>query len=389
MILTQKMFLENAASVSHQGGIQHVEHPSDRVFDGKPAAAHAIKTLEGAAKGSTPITRKIDDRMSVQVHRDAKGRVGVKYKGPGAHYNYSEEDIDKQHGHKPYVAAPLKAILNHVGKVLPHREGEYQGGFLSTPEHRTLSKGRIRHQPNTIEYSVSEDSQEGQKLKKSKVSMVIHSELKGSHREAHPILDTSEFHQHPDVHLMSHVVGHEEQHNIDPVAKRQVLSHLDKAKKLMATHDFKHLGGHEDKLRSYINSTVSSGATPSVEGYRRHLINHHQKKIDAVKRQSTKDEKAAQRDADLAHVDQNKKAFIKTLNLHGHVQAATNLLSRALAKSAHGGYGHAIEGKETGPEGFVSNGLKIVDRGEGGFSQANRARSAILKASPKLAKMVS
>ena len=370
------------------GGIQHIEHPSDRLFDGHHAAAHAIKTIEGATKGSTPVTRKIDDKMSVQMHRDAKGKIGVKYKGAGAHYNYSEEDIDKQHGHKPYVATPLKAILAHVGKVLPHREGEYQGGVLSTPEQRTISKGRISHTPNTIQYSVPEDSKEGQKLKKSKVSMVIHSELKGPNREAHPILDNSEFHEHPDLHLMNHVVGHEEQHNVDPVSKRQVLGHLNKAKKLMATHDLKHTQGHEQTLRSYINSTVTSGDTPSVEGYRKHLIGHHQKKIDAVKLQKTKDEKAAQRDSAVAHVDTNKKQLIKTLKVHGHVQAATNLLSRALAKSAHGGYGHAIEGKETGPEGFVAGGLKIVDRGEGGFTAANRARSAILKASRTLGKKV-
>jgi len=370
------------------GGIQHIEHPSDRIFDGHHAAAHAIKTIEGAAKGSTPVTRKIDDKMSVQMHRDAKGKVGVKYKGAGAHYNYSEADIDKQHGHKPYVATPLKAILAHVGKVLPHREGEYQGGVLSTPEQRTISKGRISYTPNTIQYSVPEDSKEGQKLKKSKVSMVIHSELKGPNREAHPILDNSEFHEHPDVHLMNHVVGHEEQHSIDPVSKRQVLGHLNTAKKLMAKHDLKHTQGHEQTLRSYINSTVTSGDTPSVEGYRKHLINHHQKKIDAVKLQKTKDEKAAQKDSAVAHVDTNKKQLIKTLKVHGHVQAATNLLSRALAKSAHGGYGHAIEGKETGPEGFVAGGLKIVDRGEGGFTAANRARSAILKASRTLGKKV-
>lgn len=381
-------FKEYLKEDTSAGGIQHVEHPSDRTFDGKEAAHHAVKTLEGAAKGSTPITRKVDDRMSFQVHRDKAGKVGVKYKGAGSHYNYSEEDIDKQHGHKPYLAAPLKAILHHVGKTLPHREGEYQGGFMSTPEQRTISKGRIRHTPNTIEYSVPEDSREGQKLKKSKVSVVVHSELKGPHREAHPILDTTEFHEHPDIHVMPHVVSHEEQHNIDPVAKRQVMKHLDSAKKLMAGHDYKHLAGHENTLRSYINSTVTSGATPSVEGYRKHLVGVHQKKIDAVKLQKTKDTKAAERDAAIAHVDKNKEAFRKSLKIHGHVQAATNLLSRALAKSAHGGYGHAIEGKETGPEGFVAGGLKVVDRGEGGFTAANRARSAILKASRTLGKKV-
>jgi Family of unknown function (DUF6267) len=383
-----KRFISFITEAADSGGIQHIEHPSDRTFDGPEAAKHALETLRGAASGQTPITRKIDDKMSYQVMRDNKGRVGVKYKGGGSQYNFTPEDVDRQHGHKPYLAHPLKLLLEHLPKVLPKREGEWQGGYMSDPSQRTISKGRISHTPNTIEYSVPTDTQEGKKLKNSKVSTVIHSELTGPNREAHPILDNHEFREHPDVHLLSHLVSHEEQHSIDPVTKRQAMAHLDQAEKLMKNHSYDHHSGHEQTLRSYINSTVSSGEKPSVEGYKNHLMQQHQKKIDSVKMQKTKDTKAAERDAALAHVEKNKKAFDKSLKIHGHVQAATNLLARGLGKSAHGGYGHAIDGKPTGPEGFVAGGLKIVDRGEGGFSAANRARSAILKASRTLGKKV-
>jgi hypothetical protein len=387
MMINFLSFLSEA--VEHVGGIQHIEHPSDRTFDGKDAAQHAVNTLRGAARGSSPISRKIDDKMSYNVIKTPDGRVGVKYKGAGSHYNFTPEDVDTQHGHKPYLAHPLKLLLEHLPKVLPDRPGEYQGGYMSDPSMRTISNGRISHQPNTIEYSVPTDTKEGQKLRNSKVSTVIHSELTGPNREAHPVTDLSEFKEHPDVHMVSHLVSHDEQHGIDPVAKRQALSHLDRAEKLMKNHTYDHLSGHEIPLRTYINSTVSSGEEPTVEGYKAHLARSHQKKIDAVKMQKTKDAKTAERDAALKHVEENAKSFDKSLKIHGHVQQATNILARALSKTAHGGYGHAIEGKETGPEGFVSGGLKIVDRGEGGFSQANRARSAILRASPKLTKMVS
>ena len=387
MMINFLSFLSEA--VEHVGGIQHIEHPSDRTFDGKDAAQHAVNTLRSAATGSSPISRKIDDKMSYNVIKTPDGRVGVKYKGAGSHYNFTPEDVDTQHGHKPYLAHPLKLLLEHLPKVLPDRPGEYQGGYMSDPSMRTISNGRISHQPNTIEYSVPTDTKEGQKLRNSKVSTVIHSELTGPNREAHPVTDLSEFKEHPDVHMVSHLVSHDEQHGIDPVAKRQALSHLDRAEKLMKNHTYDHLSGHEIPLRTYINSTVSSGEEPTVEGYKAHLARSHQKKIDAVKMQKTKDAKTAERDAALKHVEENAKSFDKSLKIHGHVQQATNILARALSKTAHGGYGHAIEGKETGPEGFVSGGLKIVDRGEGGFSQANRARSAILRASPKLTKMVS
>ena len=370
------------------GGIQHIEHPSDRTFDGEEATKHAIDTLRGATKGSVSLSRKIDDKMSYQVKRDASGKVGVKYKGPGAHYNYSNEDIDTQHGHKPYLAHPLKQLLEHLPKVLPKRAGEYQGGYMSSSADRKIVNGRISHKPNTIEYSVPTDTEEGKKLQNSKVSTVIHSELKGPDREASSITDTSEFRQHPDVHQVSPIVSHEEQHSVDPVTKRQVLKHLDQADKHTKTHSSEHLAGHENTLRTYINSTVRNNEKPSVEGYSAHLTAHHQKLINSVKQDKTKQAKTATMKATLAHVKGNKKAFDKSLQIHGHVQAATNLLARGLSKTAHGGYHHSIEGQETGPEGFVASGLKVVDRGESGFSRANLARSAILKASPKLAKKV-
>jgi hypothetical protein len=370
------------------GGIQHIEHPSDRTFDGEGATKHAIDTLRGATKGSVSLSRKIDDKLSYQVKRDASGKVGVKYKGPGSHYNYSNEDIDTQHGHKPYLAHPLKQLLEHLPKVLPKRAGEYQGGYMSSSADRKILNGRISHKPNTIEYSVPTDTEEGKKLQNSKVSTVIHSELKGPDREASSITDTSEFRQHPDVHQVSPIVSHDEQHSVDPVTKRQVLKHLDQADKLSKNHSSEHLAGHENTLRTYINSTVRNNEKPSVEGYSTHLTAHHQKLIDAVKQDKTKQTKTATMKATLSHVKGNKKAFDKSLQIHGHVQAATNLLARGLSKTAHGGYHHAIEGQETGPEGFVASGLKVVDRGESGFSRANLARSAILKASPKLAKKV-
>lgn len=370
------------------GGIQHIEHPSDRTFDGEGATKHAIDTLRGATKGSVSLSRKIDDKMSYQVKRDASGKVGVKYKGPGSHYNYSNEDIDTQHGHKPYLAYPLKQLLEHLPKVLPKRAGEYQGGYMSSSADRKIVNGRISHKPNTIEYSVPTDTEEGKKLQNSKVSTVIHSELKGPDREASSITDTSEFRQHPDVHQVSPIVSHDEQHSVSPITKRQVLKHLDQADKLSKNHSSEHLAGHENTLRTYINSTVRNNEKPSVEGYSTHLTAHHQKLIDAVKLDKTKQAKTATMKAALAHLKGNKKSFDRSFKIHGHVQAATNLLARGLSKTAHGGYHHAIEGQETGPEGFVASGLKVVDRGESGFSRANLARSAILKASPKLAKKV-
>ena len=371
-------FTQFITEATHTGGIAHIEHPSDRSFDSQEAAHHALETLRGVARGKTPSTRKIDDRMSFHVIRTPDGKIGVKYKGAGSHYNYSAADIEKQHGHKPYLVGPLKALHAHLGKVIPKTPGEYQGGYMSEPSGRSEYSTHISHAPNTIEYRAEAGSEEAKKLKRSKVSVTIHTELKGPERTAHPITDMSHFQSHPDVHMVQHLVSDKER-KLPSAVSSQATEHLDAAEKLMKGHTYDHLSGHETHLRTYINRTVSSGEKPSVEGYRKHLQTAHQKLIDAVKTPAAKERKTATMNTHLSQVDANKKHFQKSFQIHHHLQQATNHLARGLDRAGGGGFSTHINGAAAGGEGYVAHGLKVVDRE--GFSKANRERSAILRAS--------
>ena len=356
-------------------GIQHLPHPAESAFNTKKSAVGgALSKLHSVISGRAPITKKIDDKMSFQVIKDEKGKVGVKYKGPGAQYNFSHEDIKKQYANKPYVAGPLMNILNHVHKVLPDRAGEYQGGYLSAPENRTEEDGHIGHQPNTIGYSVPKSSPEGKKLAKSRVSLVIHSELDKA-GSASPI-EHSEFKDHPDVHLMNHSVSPEER-KISPEAKRKALEHIAAAKKLASEHSHDHHEGHDETLNRYANSTIDTGEKPSAKGYAKFLEKYHQKRIDSVKTEKAKNQKTEEMKAAINHVNDNLGKFDRTFDVHHHIQKATYAVADALSKTAHGGYRHHIDGQEAAGEGFVSNGIKLVPRK---FTEANRKRSAALKA---------
>jgi hypothetical protein len=353
------------------GGILHLEHPADRTFDGKHATEHALKTLKSVAAGDSPVVRKIDDKVSFQAIRTPEGKVGVKYKGTGSKYNFSAQQIQSQHGHKPYLTHPLKAVLAHIGKVLPDRPGEYQGGFMSTPDQRAHHDGEISHTPNTVQYSAPKDSEEGKKLAKSKVSMAVYSELKGPERTAHPILSQKEFKDNPEVHLVKHTLSSDER-KISAGDKKEVGAHINAAEELLKDHSHEHHAGHEATLRTYINKTVTSGDTPSTEGYRKHLSDWHDKQIEKVKMEKTKTAKRADKSAALTHVDKNKTAFDKTFAIHNHVQQATNKLADALDKSGGGGFRSRIGGADSGGEGYVAGGtqpLKIVNRTK--FSRAN------------------
>lgn len=374
-MLNFKSFLKEEKKPT--AGIAHIEHPSDRSFDGADAAQHALSTLRGVSAGTVPITRKIDDKMSFHAIRRDDGSVGVKYKGSGSHYNFSEKDVDEQHGHKPYLAGPLKGLLNHIGKVLPKEPGEYQGGYMSEPHTREMKSGQVSHTPNTIEYRTPATSAEGKKLRQSKVSAVIHTKLVGADKSPQPITSMDGFDSHPDFHQVSHVVSAEHR-KVNPAHKKKADAHIDAAEELMKDHDYSHLDGHEIHLRTYINRNVSSGDTPTVEGYKKHLYDALNKKVDAVKTDAAKQRHAATRDASVAHVEKNKAAFDKSLKIHQNLQQATNILARSLDDHGAGGFTTHINDNPAGGEGYVANGIKIVDRE--GFSKANRERSEILRA---------
>jgi len=363
-----------------KGGIQHLEHPSDTSFDSRDSTHHAIKTLTNVLNRQGDMTRKIDDKMSFQAIRTEDGKVGVKYKGAGAKYNFSQEDIEAQHGHKPYLVKALSPLLQHMHKVLPERTGEWQGGFMSTPETREEKNGKISHTPNTISYSSPTDHPEGKALKDSKVSMVIHSELKGPDRQAHPVTSTSEFSSHPDVHLVNHVVK-DEHRMLHPEDHAEVSQHLNAARSIMKGHAWDHTSGHEGDLRTYMNSTVRAEQEANTDGYKKHIEQKYNKSIEKLKTDRGKQNKEIRKQVALKHIDDNKGLFDQTFKLHGHIQKATNTLAKALDNNASHGVSTSIGGVDSGGEGYVAGGIKVVDRE--GFSRANAARSAILKAGKK------
>jgi len=356
-------------------GILHLPHPSESAFASrKGAVGSTLSKIQGVISGRAPLTRKIDDRMSFQVIRTPEGKVGVKYKGTGATYNFSSEDIKKQHSEKPYIAGPLMNTLKHIHKVLPEGPGEYQGGYLSALEDRTEEDGKIGHKPNTIRYSIDKNSPEGKKLAKAPLSIVLHSRI-AEDGSVTPIGE-GELKEHPDVHLMSHLVSTDER-RLSPEAKRKALEHIAAAKNLSKDHSHGHHEGHEETLVRYANSTVDSGEKPSAKGYTKFLQQDHQKKIDKVKTEKAKTQKAETMRAAINHVNDNLEKFDRTFDVHHHIHQATQAVANALSKTAHGGYSHHIDGQEAAGEGFVSGGMKFVPRA---FTEANRKRSAELKA---------
>lgn len=318
------------------GTIGHLEHVADRAYDGSHSAKLAALQLHKAAKGTIKHhTEKHDDAMSFVAHRRKDGRVGVKYKGASAEYNYSHQDIIKQHGHKPYLANKMHHLLRHLHKVLPKREGTWQGGYMSSRSERHDNS----QTPNTLTYHHDTDPKFG----KSKLSVTLHTDLSSGHPRP---ADSSEFHHHPDVHVMQHEVR---DRTLSDSVSKKIHRHVKAAHEILKGLDHSKHKGHEKTLRQYTNHAVRNKLKKSAEGYRNFLHERNE------------GEKAS-------HVQSNPEHFNKLFKAHEHLQTAAD----TMAKHVRGNYRTSIDGKPSSGEGYVigKNRLsKAVPRED--FSAAN------------------
>jgi len=166
--------------------------------------------------------------------------------------------------------------------------------------------------------------------------------------------------------------------HLTPQQDKAVEQHIKKAEDIHnklpeGHHDI--IGKHDEHLSTYINKTVRTGEKPSTAGLRAHIEQRMGNEVDKVKTDKAKAIKTANMNAALAHHDTYESHFAKALQIHYHVQAAKDILTRGLhkAQETSNPMQQSIEGKKTDPEGYVVQHegqiTKMVNRGE--FARAN------------------
>jgi hypothetical protein len=395
-MLQFKSFLKEEAESTQ---LKHITHPEDRpLFHGHAGFEHAHAALmqahahmKSGAKSSN-LTMKYDGAPSIVFgHHPKTGKFFVATKSAfnkNPKINHTEADIDKNHGHAPGLASKLKTALKHLPKVTP-KKGVFQGDLMHTQEDHRLheevlnEEQKVSFTPNTITYTAHGD--QAKKIAKSKVGVVVHQQYHGSDissMKVSPHPDVSHFKEHPDVHL------HGAEHDTSKVThsahnEAEFHKHMAAAKEIHDTHGHamynaihpKHSGdsGH---LATYVNKTVRHDEVPSVQGFKQHLKDVHEKAASKVKTEKSKSEKTGEGNSQIAHVEQHKEHYSNLLSQHHHLAQAKNALVRSL-ETHEGGYEHHIAGKKSKPEGFVVNvkhegkeePSKLVNRGE--FAKAN------------------
>lgn len=388
--ITEEFLTEAAAS---EEKLTHLEHNEDHVMHGGVEGFnHAVNNLNAV---HNKLLGKNED-VDVQVKHDGSpsivfgrhpetGKFFVASKSAfnaTPKINYSDEDIEANHGHAPGLVTKLKSALKHLPKVTP-KTGVFQGDIMYTRDKKQddvqSESGQHHFTPNTITYSTPADSEEGKKIDKAKLGVLVHTAYHGpsfDKLKAEYTPDKSGFGSHSDVHLFDNSQDFSKT-TYTPKQQAEFQGHLDAAEEAYRNAPkgtFEHTVPHEEHLKTYINQTVRQGTDPTVEGYKEHVKGKFQKEMDKRKTDKAKAQWADAIEKHTGHVDSNYGSFESALEMHKHLQGAKDTLVHALA--SHQRYDHSIGGAKAKPEGYVivrnNRPSKFVDRAE--FSKANFGR---------------
>ena len=185
------------------------------------------------------------------------------------------------------------------------------------------------------------------------------------------------FGKHPDVHMLD--VGNPGS-SISPSQSANFAKHMAAAEelhnRLKGGDGYSASEPHTDHLKTYINKTVRTGETPSVEGFKQHLTDVHTKAIGKYKTAAKKEQVQQDLQNAHSHIDAHHSHIENILKLHHHLQAAKDELVHAFSASPN--YQHNVGGTQVKPEGHVvvlnNRPTKLVDRAE--FSRLNFEKNA-------------
>lgn len=391
-MLSFKSFLIEETKQSSE--LKHIHHAEDRpLMHGHAGFEHAHEALMKAhahmigGNKSSNLTMKYDGSPSIVFgHHPSNGKFFVATKSAfnkNPKINHTEADINKNHGHAPGLARTLKHALKHLPKVTP-KTGVFQGDLMHHQDSGKINEsyitesksGKVSFTPNTITYTAKGD--EANKIKRSKVGVVVHTQYGDDLKSSTPHVDMSKFKEHPDVHI------HGAEHDTSKVKhsaenEKHFQKHMAAAKEIHDTHGHKMYdavhpkhNGEAGHLLTYINKTVRHDEVPSVKGFKEHIQSIHSNMASKVKTEKSKSEKVKEGSSQIDHVEKNKSHYGNLFAMHHHLHQAKNSLVKSL-ETHEGHYEHHIAGKKSKPEGFVvhhnNEPTKLVNRAE--FAKQN------------------
>ena len=387
----------------------HLEHLEDSILlDGEQGANDAFMFLDelarvftGVQKNNFKITTKWDGAPAVfcGIYPGTdKFFVGTKSVfNVNAKINFTEQDVDHNHGSSPGLAVKLKDCLKYLPEL--GIEGVAQGDLLFTDDKekkKINGTDCIIFQPNTITYCIPKEDDLYDKASKAKVGVVFHTSYKGTDigsMNASFGYDVSKLKDSSNVLVLSAETGQlgkdvlltekekgslQKLKSISTTSLKSASSFLDEVADQIKSKDQLVIG---TRLKIFFNKYVREGKKlPSdkvfVKEFQEYFETEVRKAADKLKTPKGKAQKLNKLYAGLDTIKDKEKALKSTVNLYSALQSAKELFIRKLETGERfGTYLRTENGyKITAPEGYVaiqegSNAVKLVDRLS--FSVAN------------------
>jgi hypothetical protein len=388
-----------------EGVLNHLTHLEELILTKKKYGVdlavtfikELLKTFQGHSDKNVFTTVKYDGAPAVITgYNPENNQFFISTKSLGnvePKINYTNEDIDRNHGNAPGLVKKLKLGLQYLPAVI--KSGIYQGDFMFDSDSLgTFAKDGVNYvtfKPNTITYAVPDHTSEGERIKRAKVGVVLHTEYTGpslTNLRKKFGVSVSNFPKSNDVWLedalfkdLSGTVtltNEEVQHIItllDSIESSKNVTKWDQVPDVIYTG-----------LNTFINVLIReqrfvTDPEKSFNEFIKWFYERTNKEIDKLKTPSGKEKKRAARDKVIDDINKEQISYINIFNLTKKIEQAKMFFVRK--------YNAAIKTKQfitdeqgnlvlTDPEGYVAvdhigNAIKLVNRLE--FSRANFAVS--------------
>ena len=375
--------------------LKHLHHAEELMLNaGAEGFDHSINTLNDVHEkltgknNSTKLTTKYDGSPSVVFGRDPKsGEFFVASKSAfnkKPKINYSDEDIDRNHGHAPGLVTKLKAALKHLPSIAPE-QGVYQGDLMYSDGDVQDDGKNYSFTPNTITYGTPKDSEHGKAIASAKLGVVVHTKYVGSDLDSMKAtfdFDPAELKTSKNVHVISHHIDPSDIKYTGKKKYEKTIKEVGELRKGLSKKDMATLENHGIHMMSYINSGIrtTGKAKPSAQGYEEFLAKKAEKEAGALKSVAAKARVLERYQTFIDDINAKPEKFDLAFKLHDKIAEAKHVLVDTISSKPD--FEHTIKGKPAKPEGFVAtrdgNPVKLVDREE--FSRANFEAGAEKKA---------
>lgn len=393
---------------SRDGKNRHMEHLEDELlnngYDGMKDIVSVLdslgKSLSSTGIGSGEMTVKWDGKPAVFAGNDPEsgkffvGTKSVFNKTPKL--NFSNKDIDDNHGHAAGLVDKLKEALKYLSKIKIPSGEIWQGDIMFTASDKSTEningKPHLIFKPNTIKYAVEKGSDLYNDIEKANIGIVWHTKYTGSelsNMSASYDVNIKKLKRTNDVWYddasYRDVTGEATFTKAETKAYNSILKNVMSLQKQVDRRFLKILINTKESIgelyKSYVNSRIKSGedimGSPVgyYKGFYSYVKKWHTKKIDGVKTEKSKETKRLAMNSDLEWIEKYKSKIQQLAKFYIEVVRAKlfliTIFNRASKIKHFSNLGNGFE--VTGPEGFVAfhkgGAVKLVDRMV--FSKAN------------------